>query len=518
MLHQFGSLEVDTDQMRVTLSGEAVKLRPRPYSLLEFLIQNQDRVVSKAELIEAVWHGKLVSDAALTSALRELRTAIGDPGGAEGLIRTFYGRGMRFVAPKERVERALQPIGSNTEIGREKSVVAILLCEVLSSDPELQLLADAISDEIIAKMSRFGLIGVLARSSTYSLRGLALSAKQIGERLGTNYVIESSLRQVGTSIRFTAHLVDVESETYVWTESFDLTAYHRARDQDFATTTVATSAITVIYECDGKRAVTKPFEQRTAWEQYCIGYSIFCTLDPNRQAKAEACFAAAVNLKPDFGEAYATWAYAICVRSNIPEVDPGEVRLRQARQNALELAQKALSIDPRVPFSWVALGKCHFALGELEEAISASRKALDLNPNLGWAHKVLAIAENERDRPEEAIQHFDAVLRTSPQDSLRVVALGGKGIAKVMMADYEGAIALSRAAQLLPDAGLTAHLGEVCALGHLGLLDEARDAVERAIGTYADFGIQAVIRQYPFTSDRVRRHLIAGLERAGLTS
>ncbi|MEM8697547.1 MAG: winged helix-turn-helix domain-containing protein [Pseudomonadota bacterium] len=525
MIHQFGEFEIDTDLMVVKRAGAPVTLRPRPYALFEYLVENQDRVVSKDEMIATVWQGKAVSDAALTSAVRELRKAIGDPGGPDGLIRTFYGRGMRFVAPRTGETAPAAPIAPGQAASRAQSVVAVLPLSVISADPDDKYIAEGISDEIIAKLSRFGLIGVLSRSSSHALCHQALSAREIGDRLAAHYVLEGSLRRNGNALRLTTHLVDVESETHVWTETFDIdqaedrpsTSQPPATvDPETATTTVATSTITVIYECDNRRAQAKPAEELTAWENYCRGYAVFCTLDPERQWAARDYFTAAIRQRPDFGEAYATLAYSICVRTMTPGADPGNTDLRGTCLKALELARKALSIDARVPFAWVALGRCFFALGELEEAISATRKAIELNPHLGWAHIRLGMCLIDRNAPSEALAHFDQGLRTSPQDSLRVLAIGGKSIAMVLLERYEEAIALSRAAQLLPDAGLTAHLGEVCALGHLKRCPEALDAVRRARKAYKYFGIRAVKRQKPFVNETVHRHLIEGLELAGL--
>lgn len=518
MLHQFGDLEVDTDQMIVRRAGNVVPLTPRPYAILELLIANKDRVVSKDEMIDIVWQGKLVSDAALTSAVRELRKAIGDNAGKDGLIRTFYGRGVRFVPPNEAVPPSDPNVPANTNAEHQQCVLAILPLEVLSPDPDLLFTADGFVDEIIAKTSRFGLIGVVARNSAFSLRGQALSVREVGRRLSAAYVLEGSVRQIGNDLRFTVRLNDVESNTQIWTESFDLTVDTLHNDQEWAATVIATSSITVVYENESRRARARSGADLTAWEHYCLGYSAFCTLDPETQEEAKANLTRSIELHPDLVEAHATLAYSICVGAMTPDRSEGaEAMVRDACLGALEIARNGLSIDARVPFAWVALSRCHFGLAELPEAVLAARKALELNPYLGWAHYVLGVALLDAEEVDEAIAEFEATLATSPQDSLRVVATGGKSIALILKGDFEGAIHYSRQAQLLPDAGLTAHMGEVCALGHLGKTEEAADALLRAKAAYRHFGITAVRRQHAFSRKPVRDQLLTGLQKAGVT-
>ncbi|MEM6634531.1 MAG: hypothetical protein AAF667_01450 [Pseudomonadota bacterium] len=185
--------------------------------------------------------------------------------------------------------------------------------------------------------------------------------------------------------------------------------------------------------------------------------------------------------------------------------------------SAAEIMRKGLSIDARVPFSWVALSRCHFGLAELLETVFAAREALELNPYLDWAHYVLGLALLDVAGVDDAIAEFEATLAPSPQDSLRVVATGAKSIALVLKDDFKGAIHFSRQAQLLPNAALTAHMGNVRALGHLGRTEAASEALLRAKAAYRHIGITAVKRQHAFSQWRVRDQLLTALLKAGVT-
>lgn len=520
MIYRFGELEIDTGEMVARLDGEALPLKPRPFALLAYLVESRDRIVSKTEIMDAVWDGRAVSDAALTTAVRDIRRAIGDENSNDSLIRTFYGRGLRFMAPDATEVTQIQP----EPAGEKKtlpSAVAILPLDCLSHDPDLKLVAESIADSVIAQTSKFGLIRVLARNSAFSVHGQGLTVKEIEERLSADYVVESSLRQLGAGARVTTQLVEAASETHVWTDSFDLSAFHLYDGQEDIATKIATSVITLIYENECKLAQAKTFEDLTAWEAYCLGYSAMCTLDHRKQGEAIMMLERAVALDQTFTEAHATLAYAYCVQQrairNSPEERTLTGRRSPHRLKALQMAQKAIALDARIPFAWVALARCLEALGEIDNAISAAQKALSINQNLGWAHILLGRCQLQKNLPHDALEAFERGERTSPQDSLRLVITASRALAYVLLDQFEEAVAASRMAQLMPNAGLLAHLGEVCALGHLGREEAASEAVERARMVEPEFGPELIDHEYPLPDEVARRKILNGLRLAGLT-
>ncbi|MGD1924735.1 MAG: winged helix-turn-helix domain-containing tetratricopeptide repeat protein [Paracoccaceae bacterium] len=519
MIYRFEELEIDMREMVVRLGGESLPLKPRPFALLGYLVENRDRIVSKTEIMDAVWDGRAVSDAALTTAVRDIRRAIGDENSTDSLIRTFYGRGLRFMALDDAdvTQIVTEPA---VESRTRPSTVAILPLDFLSSDLESKLVAESVADSVIAQTSKFGLIRVLARNSAFSLHGQGLTVKDIGERLTADYIVEGSLRQLSTGARITTQLIEVASETHVWTDSFDLSSFHLYDGQEDIATTIATSVITLIYEHECKRAQARAFDDLTAWEAYCLGYAAVCTLDHRKQDEAVRMLERAIELEPTFTEAYATLAYAYCVQYRAIRGSPEEStltgRMSPHRLKALQLAQRAIALDARIPFAWVALARCLEALGEIDNAISAAQKALRINRNLGWAHILLGRCYLLKNQPDNALEAFERGERTSPQDSLRLVIICGKALAYILLDQHEKAVAASRLAQLMPNAGLMAHLGEVCALGHLGEKDAAAEAILRARIPEPEFGPDLVDQEYPMPDPVARRKIMKGLRLAGL--
>ncbi|MEM9059995.1 MAG: winged helix-turn-helix domain-containing protein [Pseudomonadota bacterium] len=519
MIHSFGELEIDTDEMVARLDGNVLPLKPRPFALLSYLVENRDRIVSKTEIMDSVWDGRAVSDAALTTAVRDIRRAIGEENSSDSRIRTFYGRGLRFMVP-EGTEVAREPAEPVNDKKTLPSAVAILPLDCLSPDPDLQLVSESIADSVIAQTSKFGLIRVLARNSAFSVHGQGLTVKEIGERLSAEYVVEGSLRHLSSGARITTQLVEVASETHVWTDSFDLSAFHLYDGQEDIATKIATSVITLIYENEYKRAQATAFEELTSWEAYCLGYAAMCTLDYRNQDEAVRMLERAVELEPSFTEAHATLAYAYCIQYRAirrsAEEDTLTGRRSPHRLKALQTAQRAVALDARIPFAWVALARCLEGLGEIDNAISAAQKALRINQNLGWAHILLGRCQLQKNQPKDALESFERGERTSPQDSLRLVISSSKALAHMLLDQYEDAVAASRMAQLMPNAGLLAHLGEVCALGYMGDEDAAMEAVSRARIIEPDFGPVLVDQEYPLPDPLARRKVMKGLRLAGL--
>jgi DNA-binding winged helix-turn-helix (wHTH) protein len=191
---RFGDHSLDTDRRELRRVGALVALEPQVFDLLVYLVQNRDRVVSKDDLLEAVWGGRIVSESALTSRITAVRKAIGDSGEAQRLIRTVPCKGLRFIG----------------EVHEEKGVVAaspsaprlsivVLPFENLSNDPEQEYFADAITDDLTTDLSRISGSFVIARSTAFTYKGKSIEVKQIGRELGVRYVLEGSVRREPTT-------------------------------------------------------------------------------------------------------------------------------------------------------------------------------------------------------------------------------------------------------------------------------------------------------------------------------
>jgi DNA-binding winged helix-turn-helix (wHTH) protein len=159
----FEEYAFDTDRRELRRGADVIPVAPQVFDLLDYLIRNRERVVSKDDLINAIWNGRVVSDAALTTRLNAARTAIGDSGGEQHLIKTLPRKGFRFVGSVQELHEAgctavpdnrVEPPKSALALP-DKPSIAVLPFQDMSGDPDQDYFADGMVDEITTALSRF---------------------------------------------------------------------------------------------------------------------------------------------------------------------------------------------------------------------------------------------------------------------------------------------------------------------------------------------------------------------------
>ena len=220
----FEDFSFDTDRRELRRGTEVIAIAPKVFDLLDYLIGNRERVVSKDDLISAIWQGRVVSDVALTTCLNAVRKAIGDSGDEQRLIKTFPRKGVRFVGT---VHEAPGPAGQRRRLagtgpcrsGRPSLVV--LPFANLSPDPEQEYFVDGVTESLTTDLSRMAGIFVIGRNTAFTYKGRHVDLKQIGHELGVRYVLEGSVQRVASRMRINVQLVDAETGNHLWGERFD---------------------------------------------------------------------------------------------------------------------------------------------------------------------------------------------------------------------------------------------------------------------------------------------------------
>jgi TolB-like protein/predicted ATPase len=228
---RFGDHSLDTDRRELRRGGALVALEPQVFDLLVYLVQNRDRVVSKDNLFQSVWGGRIVSESALTSRITAVRKAIGDNGRAQRLIRTMPRKGLRFIGSVEEVEPRATPGHTSAMVSKDparagfalpdKPSIAVLPFTNLSGDPDQEHFADGMVEEIITALSRIRWLLVIARNSSFIYKGQAADVKRVGRELGVRYVLEGSVRKAGGRVRIATQLIDALNGAHLWADHFD---------------------------------------------------------------------------------------------------------------------------------------------------------------------------------------------------------------------------------------------------------------------------------------------------------
>src|SRR5258706_272648 len=222
----FADHTLDTDTRELCRRGTPIAIKPQASDLLTYLVQTRDRVVSKDDLLTALWGGRIVADSTLATHIKTVRGAIGDRGEEQALIRTFARKGVRFVGKVQSRPAGDQPapstVATNSPLPAaprsDRPVIAVLPFVNMSGDAEQEYFSDGLSEDLIAALSKLRWFFVIARNSSFSYKGRSVHLKQIGEELGVGYVVEGSVRKAGERVRITVQLNDVTTGSHLWAE------------------------------------------------------------------------------------------------------------------------------------------------------------------------------------------------------------------------------------------------------------------------------------------------------------
>jgi len=230
LLYLFEDYVLDTGTRELRRGDAPVAIEPKAFDLLAYLIKNRQRVVSKDDLIAAVWDGRIVSDTALFTRINAARTAIGDSGEAQRLIKTLLRKGVRFVGVV-REEQQPPANATNAATGTERPPptlalpdrpsIAVLPLDNLSGDKGQDYFSDGITEDILTELSRFSELFVIARNSSFQYKGKAVDVRQVGRKLGVRYVLQGSIRREGGRVRISVQLADAVTGAQRWAERYD---------------------------------------------------------------------------------------------------------------------------------------------------------------------------------------------------------------------------------------------------------------------------------------------------------
>ena len=388
LLFLFDEFSLDTDRRELRGPAGLIGLEPQVFDLLAYLIRNRDRVVSKDDIIAAVWNGRIVSESTLTTRINAVRTAIGDSGETQRLIKTLPRKGLRFVGA---VRDDKGPAGATAPAPSEppaalplpdRPSIAVLPFANLSGDPEQDYFADGMVEEIITALSRMRWLFVIARNSTFTYKGRSVEVKQIGRELGVRYVLEGSVRKAGNRVRIAGQLIDGANGVQLWADRFDGALEDVFDLQDQVTAKVIGAIAPRLGQAEIERARRKPTESLDAYDYFLRGLA--CVHRWTREANSEALqnFRRAIELDPEFGSAYGLAARCYSQRKACGWV----VDRRQEIAEAERLARRAAEFgkDDAVALCTASIALA-YVVGDLDGGDGLVNQALALNPNLAWA-------------------------------------------------------------------------------------------------------------------------------------
>jgi TolB-like protein/tetratricopeptide (TPR) repeat protein len=518
----FEKYAFDTDRRELHRGADVVSVAPQVFDLLDYLIRNRERVVSKDDLINAIWNGRIVSDAALTTRLNVARSAIGDSGEEQRLIKTLPRKGFRFVGQvreaqgataAEVADHSVEPPKPALALPNKPSV-AVLPFVNLSSDPEQEYFADGVVEDITMALSRFRWLFVIARNSSFTYKGRAVDVKQVGRDLGVRYVLEGSVRKAGNRVRIAGQLIDAETGAHLWADHFDGALEDMFDLQDHVTSSVVGAIAPKLQQEEIKRATRKPTENLDAYDYYLRGLAKvrrLTTMEANREALQ--LFHKATELDPHLACAYgmAAWCYVL------RKARGWMIEHVQESAEATRLAWKAAHLGRDDP---VALCMGGYALAfvahEFDDAAAFMDRGLAVNPNVAQAWTLSAWLRVWRGEPDLALEHVAHAMRMSPLDPSVSIMHGATAYAHFLASRYD--MASSSAEKSMRDnPTFLLAIGISAASNALaGRIEPAQRGIARALECDPDLRASNLRDLAPFRRAEDLAIFAKGLRHAGL--
>jgi TolB-like protein/Tfp pilus assembly protein PilF len=413
VVFRFGDHVLDVERRELRRGGEPVALEPQVFDLLVYLVRNRSRVVTKDDLIQGVWGGRIVSDSTLTTRLNAARKAVNDSGTAQNTIRTVQRRGVRFIGEvSEDREPAMQAELKSTAAELSpapRPSIVVLPFVNLSGDPEQQYFADGVTGDLITDLSRIPDMLVISRNTAFTYRGKPVDTKQIGRELGVRYVLEGEVQRSGNRLRVTAQLIDAETDTHLWAERFDGDAGDLFALQDEVTHRIAVALDLELVDA----AAAVPFE-RPDTRDYILRGRAARLKPPSRENRTEAVlfFEQALALDPESVAAQSWLATALTARALDFMTDTAAADVARAES----LAERALAAAPRSAVAHFAKGQVLRSQDRYSEAIPEYEAVIALNRNWAHAYSHLGWCKFVTGSTEEAIPAQERAIRLSPRD------------------------------------------------------------------------------------------------------
>jgi len=467
---RFGHFSLDLARCSLRRGVEDIQLRPKAFDVLRFLAENPGRVVSKDELMQAVWAGIVVTDDSLVQCVKDIRDALNDA--EQRIVKTVPRRGYLFAAEvsfgtmlnepgtapadqrgsrwrskklwlaaagvlialavlvgRQLIDDTRAPGGTVADLNRtsgrsetaaQPQSIAVLPLVSLADSPRDDYFADGLTEDIISALGRFPEISVRSHNAVFPYKGKTPRPEEIGRELDVRYVVAGSVRRSAERIRVSVQLTDTSRGVLLWSQQYDTEPKDIFTIQDDITRRIAGTLAVRLSSLELARAASKPPRSLEAYDLVLRGRDLLSRGTRTANSQARSMFESAIALDPNYVPAIV----------GLGLVDLNAVRYGwtadplEALQRAERLGHKAIAIDESTPGAHALLGRVYIRRGDLDRALDEMKRALALNPSdpdsyagLGNALLLLGDIDGAINAIETAVQLHPSI---SPTDYFRL--------------------------------------------------------------------------------------------------
>ncbi len=409
MRYQFGDFELATERYELRRNGIVLHIEPLVFDLILFLVRHAGRVVSRDEIVEGVWQGRLVSEATIDGCIKLARRVLGDSGDSQSYIRTVRGRGFEFAAPvtardqgqssisqdqaqeglvgsraaereavvKNEPALAGQPLSADvTAFGTAPRPVLAVFPFANQSAAADDYFSDGLTEDIVTNLSRFRDLRVITAGSTLQFKGRPINVPEFCREMRAGYVVQGSVRRAAGRVRITVQLIDGVSCVQLWGDRYDRQMGDIFDLQDELTRRIAATLGVKLQDVSLERAMAKGPLELDSYDCVLRARRYTSALSAEMHAEARDLLERAVELDPLSSDAHALLANVYLAEHRF-EMNPRPDPIGRALTHAL----RATELDPRNAYARCWLAIVHFFRGENEKFETESKLALRLNPN-----------------------------------------------------------------------------------------------------------------------------------------
>jgi DNA-binding winged helix-turn-helix (wHTH) protein/tetratricopeptide (TPR) repeat protein len=508
MIYRFDHFELDTGTMELRGHDGVIALEPQVFALLVFLVENRERVVSKNEIINQVWDGRIVSDSAVSSRIKSARQALGDDGATQRFIRTAHRVGFRFVgsveenAPRASIIRAeaVPDAEARPTLESSRPAIAVLPFRLVGVAGPYATIAEALPDELIAQLSRLRWLFVIARGSTFKFRSADVDLHQVRDALNVRYCLSGIVEVQGKSMSVAVELSDTHDSGVLWGETFRTTVdgVHDVRE-DIVRAIIGALELQIPLN-EARRARWKPPEQLDAWSAYHLGLQHAFRFNKTDNDAATNLFQRAAALEPTFARAYAGLSFTRFQDAFLHYAPDQET----AREDARRYAELSLEHDPLDPFGNFTMGRSFWLRGDLESSIPWLDRANTLNPNYAQGRYARAFTDPFLGMGNSGQEHADAAMALSPLDPLLYAMQAARAFSHVVRGDLDGGVIWVDRARRSPGAHVLIDMVGAANHGMRGDDDLARACAEAVRARDPSLRVADFFRAFPLHDQALR--------------
>jgi TolB-like protein/DNA-binding winged helix-turn-helix (wHTH) protein/Tfp pilus assembly protein PilF len=546
---------VDPAGLRVTVSGSEIRLEAKAMQVLIYLAERAGQVVSRAELEERIWPGRIVTEDSVIKAIAKLRRVFHDDAREPRIIETLPKSGYRLIAqvgPATAGERratvsadsdrrsalrqrgptlkwiagaavmALLLLGFWSVLERnsrdhrssppapERPSVAVIPFGNLGRAPDDDYFANGITADLITDLSKLKGLLVIAPQTTFAYRNSGAESALASSDLDVDYFVTGSVQRLQQVLRINVRLIEVQGGQALWGERYVGKLGDIFAIQDRITTAVAAALEIELAPDERTRLAARSTVSIAAYDAYLRGLEAHGGRSEAQNQAARGHFEDAVALDPQFAPAYA----GLALTYSREAIDGWTSDPTQSLAQATRYADKGASQDAQLP-------QVHFVTGQIRlfqrrhaAAATAAERAIAVNPNYADAFALLAWTLNYSGRPEKATLALNMAMRLNPRPPASYLEILGE--IYFVQGRYEDSAVTFQGVLDTNPVYLRARLWNAVALVRAGSRDLAEWEIEEALVASPQLALTRLASAFPFKDPRLQEIVLSALRHAGL--